>query len=92
MPREGKAATFALTILAIAASTNISVVIETKNRGEADSAAATTAFAGNPITSGSPNQRVDNLKELVRLKFTVAGSGSFRFVHFLIAILGWERS
>ena len=96
--RLGDAVTFFCDAVAIAATTEMEISIETKNTEDADSAATSPVLP--PLASswivnatGSSSIRVSALKELVRFQYIVSftgGGGGQGFIHFRMPPPAWE--
>ena len=86
----GVAATFVLDVMAIAANTTFTVEIETKNLDETDAQSASIEELAPVSTTGPVTANGTGVKQLVRLKYTVGGTGSMRFVHFRWLRVSWR--
>lgn len=95
-PRQGDRAVFSAQIVAISSTSTLTVVVETKNTEDTDSAATQPAngtFSGTAasvISSGAASP-VAGLKELVRFKYAVNDAAS-KFCHFRVLPPSWERN
>jgi hypothetical protein len=78
----GAAATFVLEVLAIGANTEFSVFVETKNEDDTDAQLVSLEELAPISTTGVTVAAASGIKQLVRLRYVVGGTGSLRFVHF----------
>ena len=85
------AATFICNTLAAENATLFDVIVQTKARGEPDSA-ATTAGTMNDLQAGVTRQHVTGIGELYRLKLDVSGGqeSDEKLVHFALGPPIWE--
>jgi hypothetical protein len=95
-PRQGDTAVFSAQIIAISATSTLTVVVDTKNTENTDTEATQPAngtFTGSTaiVISSGPSTPVVGLKELVRFKYTVSDASS-KFCHFRVLPPSWERN
>jgi hypothetical protein len=87
---RGNSARFTIETIAIGASTTFDVTVQTKNRNETDAQAAAVDDIPSITSTGISAVNGSGVKELVRLKYTVGGAGSMRFVHFRWLEVAWS--
>jgi hypothetical protein len=86
----GSSAVFALEVLAIGANTDFTIVIETKNENETDAQIVSIEELAPISTTGVTVAVASGIKQFVRLRYVVGGSGSLRFVHFRWLKVTWR--
>jgi len=93
VPRQGDALTAVVEVLRTSGTiASFSCAGQTKNHEDSDADAV--ALAGSPLTvtttAGDVSKAVfSDAKELVRYKYSIAGSSSLRWVHFRANPMIW---
>ncbi len=89
-PRQGDAATFVCETV-FANSPTAKVYIETKNSADADPSAGGTELAVSNTAGASSYVRVTALKELVRYRYSIAGTVD-KWIHCRMLEPCWETN
>jgi hypothetical protein len=86
----GSAATFVLEVLAIGPNIELTIEVQTKDLDETE--AQTVSIDGlQPVpTVGVMAANGTGIKQLVRVKYTVSGTGSLESVHFRWLSIAWR--
>lgn len=97
-PRQGNACTVVIEVLrASGALATFDCQVQTKNKEDDDNPGATPVGSAIPVSSSTTASVTttaprSEFKELVRYKYTLAGSGAMRWVHFRALAPIWERN
>ena len=93
VPRQGNDMTANIEVIEAMTPFNLTYIIETKNAEDADSSAAPLTGTGSLTATGTDSLSVSGAKELVRIKFALAGDSVGRsdtWIHFRSNPFIWQ--